>query len=100
MNHSFYGAVHVQQPIVRSGKNVWLQIHNSCEADIQLARAGGNGPAGMTLPAHTTVLVEISTAAADTPLDLQYTATNFLMAPETGLPVVLNHRALAIAGDL
>ena len=85
----FYGAIQIEQPITRSGKSVWLRIRNACDADIKLARSAGNGPAAITLPAQVTTLVRMSTAADDTPLDLQYTATNFLIAPETGLPVVL-----------
>ncbi|MHB0956947.1 MAG: Sb-PDE family phosphodiesterase [Pirellulaceae bacterium] len=89
----FHGAVQIQTPIVRSGKSVWLQIHNSCSAEIKLVRLTGNGPDSITLPAQATTLVRFSTAADDTPLDLQYTAANFLIAPETGLPVVLNAAA-------
>jgi hypothetical protein len=85
----FDGAVHVETPIVRSGKTVWLRIRNDCDADVKLARSAGNGPASLTLPARVTTLVQMSTAADDTPLDLCYTATNFLIAPDTGLPVVL-----------
>jgi hypothetical protein len=85
----FYGAVRIESPIVRSGKSVWLQVRNTCSADIKLARSAGNGPASITIPANATALVQMSTAADDTPLDLQYTATNFLIAPGTGLPVVL-----------
>ena len=85
----FAGAVRIETPIVRSGKTVYLRIRNGCSTDIKLARAAGNGPASITLPAQATTLVQMSTAAEDTPLDLQYTATDFLIAPNTGLPVVL-----------
>ena len=81
--------VSVRQPVVRSGKNVWLQVANTCHADISLTRSGGNGPESLTLPAGTTALFRISTAKPDTPLDLRYTATNWLIKPDTGLPVVL-----------
>lgn len=86
----FAGAVQVMQPILRSGKTVWLQIHNSCDANIKLVRRGGNGPNKVVFPAQATTLVRIDLATPDTPLDLRYTATNFLVAPETGLPVVIN----------
>ncbi len=85
----FQASVSLAAPIYRSGKNVSLQLHNACDVDLKLVSRGGNGPATMTLPAQTTTLVRFSTAAADTPLDLQYTVTNLLMAPETGLPVVV-----------
>ena len=67
-----------------------MQIHNSCDANITLVRRGGNGPGKVVFPAQTTTLVRIDLATPDTPQDLRYTATNFLVAPETGLPVVIN----------
>ena len=85
----FDGAVRLEAPIARSGKNVWLRIRNRCDMDIKLVRTAGNGPASIAVPAQATRLVEMSTADDDTPLDLQYTAANFLIAPDTGLPVVL-----------
>ncbi len=85
----FTGAVRLAAPPLRGGKTSWLQYHNSCDVDIQLERRGGNGPAKLTLPARTTTLVRVNTSAPDTPLDFQYTATNLVIAPKTGLPVVL-----------
>jgi hypothetical protein len=85
----FYGAVKMSQTVQRSGKSVWFQLQNGCTADIKLAKAAGNGPAAITIPAWGTVSVRFSVAAEDTPVDLQYTATNLLIAPETGLPVTL-----------
>ena len=90
----FYAAVTVETPVIRSGKTAWLQIRNSCDADIKLSRTAGVGPASITLAAGVTTIVRVSTAAPDTPLDLRYTATNFLVAPETGLAVVLKTDAL------
>jgi hypothetical protein len=85
----FDAAVQIESPVVRQGKAAWLRIRNTCDVDIQLAREGDMGPASLALPARTTSLVRVNTASADTPLDLRYTATNFLIAPETGLSVVL-----------
>jgi hypothetical protein len=85
----FYGAVKMSLPMQRSGKSVWFQLQNTCTADIKLAKASGNGPATITIPAWGTVSVRFSVVAEDTPVDLQYTATNLLIAPETGLPVAL-----------
>jgi hypothetical protein len=86
----FQAAVSRKQPAVRSGKNVWLQLHNACATDFQLVQAGGNGPAAISLPARSTSLVRCSTAAPDTPLELRYTVTNLLVAPEQGLTVDLS----------
>jgi hypothetical protein len=85
----FHSAVSVET-VVRSGKNVYLQVRNGCDVPAKLSKTGGNGPASITVPAQATVMVRMSTAENDTPLDLQYTATNFLIAPDTGLPVVLS----------
>ncbi len=85
----FQQAVTIPVAPVRQGKRVWLQLKNSCACDVQLQRAGGNGPASITVPAESTVLVRVTTAANDTPLDLRYTATNLLVEPETGLSVTL-----------
>ena len=85
----FQNSVKMPQPIVRSGKNVWIQLHNACEADLQLASTGGNGPGSISLPARSTTLVRFSTNKPDTPLELQYRVTNMLVAPEQGLPVNL-----------
>ena len=60
------GAVEIQQPVVRSGKNVWLQIRNTCDVDVKLVRAAGNGPSEMTLPAGGTVLYRFATSAPNT----------------------------------
>jgi hypothetical protein len=74
---------------VRSGKNVILQVRNTCHVPVNLVKTGGNGPAAISVPARSTAIVRFTTAETDTPLDLPYTVTNFLIAPGTGLPVVL-----------
>lgn len=83
----FAKSVQVAPPNLRSGGNAWVEIRNLCNADIRLERAGGSGPAQLVLPAGATTLVKIG--AVTGPVELKYTATNFVIAPETGLPVVL-----------
>jgi hypothetical protein len=81
-------SVKVAPPHLRSSRDVWLEIRNTCEADVRLQRTGGVGPSELTLPAGTTTLVRIRTAKPKGPLELNYTATNWWIGPEEGLPVV------------
>lgn len=85
----FDASVEVLPSPVRSGKTVWAQIRNCSNADVLLQRTGGPGPGMLTLPAGTTTLVKVAAGEGDEPLQLRYTATNFLIAPDTGLPVTL-----------
>jgi hypothetical protein len=56
---------------------------------MKLERTGDVGPSQLVLPAGTTTLVKLRVGGTTGPVELHYTATNFLIAPETGLPVVL-----------
>jgi len=85
----FSRCVQVAPPHLRSDKAVWVQIRNACDADIRLERSGNLGPAQLELPARAMILVKIGVAGGTEPLELRYTAKNFLIAPGTGLPVVL-----------
>jgi hypothetical protein len=82
------GCVKVGSPHVRAGQTIWLQVQNVSDIDINLERNAAPGPSTLKLPAGTTSLVKIQVEDATQPVQLQYTATNFLIAPETGLPVV------------
>jgi len=85
----FAASVRIEPPHVRTDRRIWFQIHNTCDADIHLERTGKLGPASLELPARTTILVKIDVKDPKSPLELPYRATNFLIAPEKGLPVVL-----------
>ncbi len=84
----FSRSVQVAPPHLRSEKTVFVEIRNVCEADIHLERSGKIGPAQLDLPAGATILVRIGVDGTKGPLELKYTAKNFLVAPGTGLPVV------------
>lgn len=85
----FEAAITIKQPVYRDGKYAWLQVHNSCDVDMTLERTGGAGPATVTLPACSTVTVRTGANDSESPIVLEYIATNLLIAPETGLPVRL-----------
>jgi len=76
----------VPSPVWRE-KTVFVQFHNDCDVDIRLQRIGNVGPEQVTLPAMATTLVKIGVAPDAKSLPLSYTATNFWIAPDTGLPV-------------
>jgi hypothetical protein len=81
--------VEVAPPNLRSEKYTWVEIRNACNADIKLERTGNVGPSQLVLPARTTTLAKLRVGGTTGPVELHYRATNFLVAPETGLPVVL-----------
>ena len=85
----FGQSVRVGKPHSRSGDGVWVEIRNVCETDVQLQRSGKLGPPSLTLPARTTSLVRVNLGTPGKPARLSYTATNFLVAPNEGLPVTL-----------
>jgi hypothetical protein len=79
----------IAPPHLRSDKALRVRIRNVSDVDIHMERTGKVGPAQLELPAGTTSLVEIAAGKASGPLELKYTAKNFVIAPGTGLPVVL-----------
>jgi hypothetical protein len=85
----FRELVRVSPPHLRSDKATWVQIRNVGNADISLERSGNLGPAKLDLPAGATSLVQIATGKTQGSLELKYTAKNLLIAPDTGLPVIL-----------
>jgi 3',5'-nucleoside bisphosphate phosphatase len=85
----FEASVEVVPPHSRTGNNVWFRVKNHCAMDIRLMRNGDLGPMELNLPALSTTLVRITTRQPNESMELDYTATSFWIAPETGLPVVL-----------
>ena len=85
----FAECVCVARPHLRTDKAAWVQIRNACDLEINLECTGNVGPVELALPARSVSLVKIAAPRATGPLELSYTATNFLIAPEEGLPVSL-----------
>ncbi|MHC4178576.1 MAG: Sb-PDE family phosphodiesterase, partial [Planctomycetota bacterium] len=85
----FGQCVRVAKPHLRSRDAVWVTIRNVCDLDIKLERQGNQGPPRLTLPARSTYLVKINLRKPVEPARLSYTAANFLVAPDEGLPVTL-----------
>lgn len=85
----FAECVCVARPHLRGSKAVLVEIRNACDLDIDLDRTGNLGPVELTLPARSVSLVKIAAPNATGPLELSYTAANFLIGPEERLPVTL-----------
>ncbi len=85
----FDECVLVARPHLRTKNAVYTKVRNTCDLDIVLKRTGGLGPMEIRLPARSTSLVKIGTKTPDKPLELKYSATNFLVAPGKSLDVVL-----------
>lgn len=80
-------SVAVAKPHLRSKEAVWFEIRNSSDVDVKLKRTGNVGPAELVLPAQSTSMAKIGTSKPDEPIELAYEVTNFLIAPNAGLPV-------------
>ena len=83
----FKQCVRVKSVNLRTGNQVWVAIENTCAMDIQFERVGAIGPMKATLPAQSVSLVEIPTDKPNATIELSYIATNWLIAPDKGLPV-------------
>lgn len=94
----FAACVHVEPPHLRTANAVFAAVKNHSDIEIRLTRTGEVGPAELTLPPRTTTLLRIPTKTPGQPLELAYTAANFWIAPEQGLPVKLGIPGQADAG--
>jgi hypothetical protein len=81
------GCVSIAKPHMRSKDAVWVEMRNTSDVDVKLKRTGKAGPAELVLPAQSTSVVKIGTSNPGEPIELAYEATNFLIAPNTGLLV-------------
>ncbi len=85
----FEACVLVGKPNMRSKTNMIVEVRNNCQADICLEPGGQPETRPLVLPARSTVLLKVPVTDAVEPIALKYTARNFLVAPNEGLPVTL-----------
>ena len=89
----FNQSVEVGKPYNKYKDTVWVEIKNNSHIDVDLERAGTLGPEKLTLAANATTILKTETGAkeneAPAQIELSYTARNFLIAPDKGLPVTL-----------
>jgi hypothetical protein len=92
----FKESVAIGKPYNKYRDTIWVEIKNNSDIDIDLERAGTQGPGKLTLAANATTILKTDTGAKDNEapaqIELSYTARNFLIAPEKGLPVTLTIR--------
>ena len=92
----FKESVVIGKPYNKYKETIWCEIKNNSDIDIDLERAGSQGPGKLTLAANATTILStgIDTKADEAPeqIELSYVARNFLIAPDKGLPVTLTIR--------
>lgn len=79
--------VTVEPAHLRYNTTAYFRVTNNSVMDLTLEKNAGVGPGTITLPAGKTVLVKLTTKDETSPIELDYTVTNLLVAPETGLRV-------------
>ncbi len=85
----FAQTVEMVPPHLRTQNRVYFVLRNRSIVPVKLERVGKLGPATITIPGEASVLVWVGTSQPQQPMELQYVATNWWIAPDTGLPVVL-----------
>ncbi len=86
----FEQCLKVRPPHLRTQNRVLFVLENNSAIDIRLERAGNIGPASITVPAGGIVLVNIGTNQPKAPMELKYVVSNWWIAPDVGLPVVIH----------
>jgi len=86
----FRRAVQIDKPYLRRGDTICFEVTNNSDIDILVQGIGQGGLGKLTLPANaiTTVKTKVDSKAEQAKLRCQI--TNFLVAPDKGLPVNLN----------
>ncbi len=85
----FKKAVQIDKPYLRRDDTIWFEITNNCDIDINVLDLGQDGRK-ITLPANTVTIVKTKVDKKAEQTKLRYKVTNFLIAPDKGLPVNLN----------
>jgi predicted metal-dependent phosphoesterase TrpH len=85
----FKESIEIGKPHYHTKGVVWVTIRNNSAVDLEMERAGTQGPEKLTLPANVTTLLKCETEESAEELRLSYVARNFLIAPDKGLPVDL-----------
>ena len=85
----FKTAIQIDKPYRTQGSTIWFEITNDSDIDVQMQRAGQHGPEELTLPANATTMVKTKIDSKAGRAKLTYRVTNFLVAPDKGLPVNL-----------
>ncbi len=83
----FDGCVTVAKAHYQKNSTLFFELTNKALIDVQLERTGKSGPSEITIPARSSVIVTAKLPNGKKTVNLSYRASNFLIAPEKGLPV-------------
>ena len=83
----FDACIQIGKPTVATKKSRTIEVRNACQADIILEQKGQAQPIPILLPARSTVLMSVSATDESKPVNVEYTAKNFLIAPGQNLAV-------------
>ncbi|OHB63986.1 MAG: hypothetical protein A2168_03825 [Planctomycetes bacterium RBG_13_50_24] len=83
----FKAAVRIAKPHHKQNNTVWFEVKNCSDIDIELEKPGGNPADKLLLPANSTIVMKTNIDSKTNRAKLSYTASNFLIAPDKGLPV-------------
>ena len=93
LNAIFKESVEIGKPYNKYRDTIWVEIKNNSDIAIDLQRAGTQGPRQLMLAANATTILKTGIGAkadeAPAQIELSYIASNFLIAPDKGLPVTL-----------
>jgi hypothetical protein len=81
-------SVRIKPPIRRSKTAIWVEVQNLSSADIRV-QCTDAPMREILLPAESTVLVKLPTSDPTKPLEVSCVIKNFLIAPDTGLPITV-----------
>lgn len=91
----FEAAVRIADVRYEQDNVVRFVLRNSSDFSLDLQRAGRVGPQTLAVPAGGAAMAKIKVESVEQPVELAYTARNFLVGPGKGLPV-----NFVIAGQL
>ncbi len=86
----FKKAVQIDKPYLKRDDTIWFEVTNNSDIDILVQGIGEGGLGKLTLPANAITTVKTKVDSNAEQAKLRCMITNFLIAPEKGLPVNLN----------
>ncbi|MFC1636670.1 Sb-PDE family phosphodiesterase [Planctomycetota bacterium] len=86
----FKESVEIGKPYHSYRGTISVKIKNRSDIDIEMERAGKQGPRAVTLAANATTIFKTRVDKTAEVVELSYVVRNFRIAPDKGLPVSLN----------
>ncbi len=80
-------AVQIHKPHHRKDDTIWFEVTNNSDIDIETQGLEEEGQEKLTLPANTITMIKKKVDSKAEKAELKCQITNFLIAPDKGLPV-------------